>query len=200
MEKSATHTGKYDWRPGVLKTGFTTALKPLTTTKLETVTKVKVTCKGESGSGSITGAKTVGGVVMRFTGCESKAKKCTTAGLAAGEIETKYLEGVLGWDNQPLKKVALDLFPIGKAGPVMEYTCEGSATTTLVGSVLAPVVAGKMLTTATLKFTATAGKQKPERFEGGEQDVLTSVLGEQIGLTLPSTQTNEEAIEVNTTV
>jgi hypothetical protein len=31
-------------------------------------------------------------------------------------------------------------------------------------------------------------------------DVLSSVLGEQFGLTMPSTQTNEEALEVNTTV
>lgn len=197
---SPTRTGKFNWLPGVVKAGFTTALKPSTTAKLETVTKVKVTCKGESGSGLITGTKTVGEVVMKFTGCESKAKKCTTAGLAAGEIETKRLEGGLGWEDKPLKKVALDLFPIGNAGPVVEYACEGGASTTLVGSVLAPVVAGKMVVTATLKFTATAGKQKPERFEGGEQDVLTSVLGEQVGLTLPSRQTDEEAVEVNTAV
>jgi hypothetical protein len=47
-----------------------------------------------------------------------------------------------------------------------------------------------MLTTATLKFTATAGKQKPERFEGGEQDGLTNSLSEQVGLTVGPPQTN----------
>jgi hypothetical protein len=197
---SPTRTGKYNWLPGVAKAGFTTALKPATTATFETVKKVKVVCKGETGSGALTGAKTVGEVVMRFTGCESKAKKCTTAGLAAGEVETKRLEGTLGWQSKPLKKAALDLFPIGNEGPVVEYTCEGSASSTLVGSVIAPVVAGKMAATATFKFTATAGHQKPEQFEGAPQDVLSSVLGEQVGLTVPSVQTFEEAVEVNTTV
>jgi hypothetical protein len=197
---SLTRTGKYNWLPGVVKAGFATSLKPATTATLEATSKAKVTCKGESSSGAITSAKTVGEVVMRFTGCESKAKRCTTAGLLAGEIETKHLEGALGWENSPLKKVALDLFPIGNVGPVAEYTCEGSAPTTLVGSVLAPVAAGKMTATATLKFGETAGKQKPERFEGGALDVLTNIVGEQVGLKLTSTQINEEAVEINTTV
>ncbi len=34
-------------------------------------------------------------------------------------------------------------------------------------------------------------------FEGGVREVLTNQLGEQVGLTLNSTQTNEEAIEIN---
>jgi hypothetical protein len=75
-------------------------------------------------------------------------------------------------------------------------TCSGSAPTTLTGPILAPVSADKMRT-ATLKFTATAGKQKPEHFEAGAKDVLTNALNEQVGLTLASTQTNEEAIEIN---
>ena len=200
LAASPSRTGKFNWLPGVVKSGFTTALKPLTNATLETVGKVKVTCKGESSSGTITGTKTVGEVVIRFTGCESKAKKCTTAGLVAGEIETKRLEGALGWQSKPLKKVALDLFPIGNVGPVVEYTCEGAAATTLVGSVLAPVPVGKMSVTGTLRFTATSGKQKPEQFEGGERDVLSTVLGEQVGLTFGSTQTTEEAVEINTTV
>jgi hypothetical protein len=45
--------------------------------------------------------------------------------------------------------------------------------------------------------TATAGKQKPEHFEGGEKDVLTNALNEQVGLSLTSTQTTEEAVEIN---
>jgi uncharacterized repeat protein (TIGR01451 family) len=200
---SPTHTGKYEWYPGVVKAGFTMVIKPTTKATLETIKKVKVTCTGESSSGEITSVKTVGNVVVKFTGCASGTKKCTTAGLGEGELETKKLEGVLGIERITIKEgketrhVALDLYPVGKTGAFLEYTCTGSAPTTLSGSILAPVTADKMLAAATLKFTATAGKQKPEAFLGGEKDVLTNTLNEQVGLTVGSTQTNEEPVEIN---
>jgi Regulator of chromosome condensation (RCC1) repeat/IPT/TIG domain len=193
----------YEWYPGVVEAGFKTTIKPTTKATLETVKKVKLTCTGETSTGSITGAKAVGNVVVKFTGCVSGTKKCTTVGLAEGELETKTLEGVLGIERITVKEgketrhVALDLYPVGKTGAFLEYTCTGSAPATLSGSILAPVTTDKMLTTATLKFTATAGKQKPEAFLGGEKDVLTNTLNEQVGLTVGSTQTNEEAVEVN---
>lgn len=200
LEKSPTRSGKYEWLPGVVKGGFTTALKGTGKATLETVAKAKVLCTGESGAGSVTGVKAVSAVTFTFTGCETNAKKCTTAGRPAGEIATKPLEGVLGWESKPLARAALDLFPVGKAGPVAEYACEGGPETTLVGSVIAPVAGGKMKASTTLKLVAAAGRQKPESFEGGERDVLTSVLGEQVGLKLTATQSSEEAVEVNTTV
>jgi len=155
-------------------------------------------------AGAITSAKTVGNVIIKFTGCEESAtKKCTTPGLAPGELETKKLEGVLGIESITIKEgketrhVGLDLYPVGKTGPFMEYTCTGRGPTTLTGSIIGPAPADKMFTTATVKHAATAGKQKPERFEGGEKDVLTNALNEQVGLTDTTTQTNEEAFEIN---
>ncbi len=203
LVQSGTKTGQYEWYPGVVKAGFTTTIKPTTKATLETVKKVKVTCTGESGSGAITSAKTVGNVVIKFTGCASGTKKCTTAGLEEGELETKTLEGVLGIERITVKEgketryVALDLYPVGKTGAFLEYTCTGSGPTTLSGSILAPVTADKLLTTATAKYAATAGKQKPEAFEGGEKDVLTNTLDEQVGLAVASTQTYEELVEIN---
>jgi len=199
---SSLQTGEYEWYPGALKAGFTTSLSGLAAT-LETVNRVKVTCNSESGIGAITSAETVGNVVIKFRGCESATKKCTTAGLAEGELETKKLEGVLGIESITIKEgketrhVGLDLYPVGKTGALIEYTCTGSAPTTLTGSIIGPVPADKMFTTATVKHAATAGKQKPERFEGGEKDVLTNALNEQVGLTDTATQTNEEAFEIN---
>ena len=153
QEASATHAGKFEWYPWVVKARFKTVIKPTTTATLESVSKVKVTCTGESSSGEITA-----------------------------------------------RHIALDLYPVGRTGPFLGYTCNGSGPATLSGSVLAPGTAGKMLTTATLKFTATAGKQKPESFEGGEPYLLLSSLFEEVGLTVASTQANEEAIEINTAV
>jgi hypothetical protein len=206
LVESATHTGKFEWHPGVVKTGFTTAIVPATTAILETVNKAKVTCTGESGSGAITGSKTVGSLVIKFTSCESAGAKCTTSGLAEGELQTTTLEGTLGIERTTVKEgketlhVAVDLYPVGKTGPFLEYTCSGSSPTTLSGSVIAPVTADKMLKTTSLKFTAIAGRQKPESFEGAPPDFLTNSLFEEVGLTRASTQTNEEAIEINTAV
>jgi phospholipase C len=202
VEASITETGKYEWYPGVASARFTTMIKEGVAT-LETVRKVKVSCNGESTAGEYSGPKEVANVVVKFTGCNSLGEKCTTPGLAEGELETKKLDGVLGMESitfkegREIRHVALDMFPSGKTGPFMEYACAGSAPTTLTGSILAPVTADRMLTTATLKFTATAGKQKPEAFLGGEKDVLTNTLSDQVGLTVGSTQTNEEAVEIN---
>jgi hypothetical protein len=205
QQESATHTGKFEWYPGVVKTGFRTTIKPATTATLEAVNRVKVTCSGESSAGVISGPKTVAGLVISFTGCESGSQKCTTAGLAEGELESSSLEGVLAIERITFKEgkevrhIALEIHPAGRAGPFVEYTCGGGAPTTLGGSLIAPVSSGKMLTTATLKFTATAGRQKPERLEDGVPEVLTNSLGEQVGLSVASTQTNEEPVEINPT-
>ena len=203
LVKSTTKVSKYEWVPGVLRAGFHMGIKPATTATLESVNKVKVTCTGENETGTITSPKIVENVTIRFTACESVGKKCTTAGLAEGELETKKLEGVLGTESITIKAgketshVALDLYPPGNTGPFMEYMCTGSAPVTLTGSLIGPVPADKMFTTGTVKYAETSGKQKPERFEGGEKDVLTNGLSEQVGLKVTDTETNEEAFEIN---
>ncbi len=205
--ESTSATGNYEWTRGVLAPGFTTSLKAGTTVKLESATsKEKVTCTGESGGGEITGAKTVGSVTLSFTGCESLGGKCTTAGAAAGELQSATLEGTLGVEKLTEKAgketlhAALALYPLGHSGPLIEYTCETSGVTVLDGSLVAPVVGGKTAKTTTFKLAASAGKQKPESFEGGLREVLTNSLNEQVGISFTATQTNEEAVEVNTVV
>jgi hypothetical protein len=203
LVKSETNSGPYEWDSGVVKAGFATHLKEGVGT-FETVAKVKVTCITELGTGQISGAHHVVGVTVRLTGCESATHKCTTPGLAEGELETKGLEGAIGWENKALKKIALDLYPVGKAGPFMEYRCVGGVPTTITGSLLVPVTVDKMLVTRTVKYAETTGKQKPERFEGEPVDVLTASLNgeafEQLGEKATLTQTNEEAVEINAVV
>jgi FG-GAP repeat len=201
--KSETKTGKYEWLPGVVKAGFTTALKEGVVT-FETVKKVKTTCKTENGSGEYVTSQEVANVVLKLTGCESAGQKCTTAGLLEGELETKKLEGRLGWEVKSTKKVALDLFPVGKTGPFLEYTCTGGVALTVEGSILVPVLVDKMATTSAVKYKATAGKQKPEHFEGEPNDVLTStpdgLTFEALGETATLSETAEEPIEINAVV
>jgi hypothetical protein len=199
----------FEWEPGPgPKAKFTTAIKALTVATLETVTKKLIVCTGQTSTGEYIGRKTVGNVVITFTGCEMAGSKCTGAGAEEGEVITNTLEGVLGIEKTstegPAKnKIAQDLFPVGEEGALLEFSC-GSTPVSVRGSVLSPVKANKMLSTATLKYAATAGKQKPEKFEGLPKDVLETSFGEaafdQSGLKLTTIQTSEEKIEINTVV
>jgi hypothetical protein len=133
---------------------------------------------------------------------------CTSAGAAQGEVTTATLEGALGIEKTsidgPLKnKIAMDLFPVGQTGPLMKFSC-GPTVVSVTGSVLNPVKSNTMLLSATLKYAASTGKQKPEGFEGLPRDVLETEFGEaaaeQTGLKLTTIQTNDEKIEINTVV
>jgi hypothetical protein len=195
--------GSFEWLPGVVNKGFTTSAGE---TKLQTVSKAKVTCASESGSGKYSGPKKVTGVSMAFTGCVGPgAAKCTTAGAGEGELVTKPLEGELGVisegfaNGKEFRKVGLDLFPVGHAGSFIEFNCGGTAQV-IRGSVIGTVTSGKMSLALTQAFKAAKGKQVPDRFEGEPVDVLESSTGggafEQDGLTLKATQKSEEAVEV----
>lgn len=117
------------------------------------------------------------------------------------------LEGVLGvttlYPNSSKNKIGLDLYSVGKTGPILEFSCEFN-TVSVRGSVIVPVKANKMSQTQTLKFKASKGKQKPERFVEEPKDILEASFNgepfEQTGLTLTATQTNEEKVEVNSVV
>ena len=198
--------GSDEWAPGVLKTGFTTKLAAGSAT-LETLARTKVTCTGETSGGSYTGNGGIGGVVLTLTGCERSGQRCSSTGAQAGEVVSSALEGVLGVEKLGAgaaeNKIALDLFPAGRTGPVMEFACAAN-TVSIRGSVIVPVTAGTMSLTRPLRFAASKGRQKPESFAGGPSDVLEQSLNggayEQVGLTLSSTQTSEEKLEVNPVV
>jgi hypothetical protein len=202
--RSATHTGKYEWEEGVENGALTFPLKTAPVV-LEGVNRTKLTCTGESGIGQVTGRKTIGEVVLTLSGCESGGQPCTTSGLGSGEIRTASLEGQLGVDSatevsgNEVLHLGIDLFPVGRSGPVLAYACGGEEQV-LSGSVIAPVVSNRMAISSALKFTQAAGLQKPEAFEGGARDVLTSAFGEQHGLSLSTTLIAAEAIEINAAI
>ena len=194
--------GKFDWEPGAVKNKFAGLGGAAT---LETVNKVKVTCKAEASSGEFTSAKTAGNVIVKFTGCEALEFKCKSPGAAEGEIVVNPIAATLRWENATKTKVAIDLVP--QAGEVfVEFGC-GPVPVVVKGSVMTNLPANKVETVFEEKFTAKVGKQKPEYYftSTGEkvQDVLFSKIGgsaplEQAGQTIINTQTDEEALEVNT--
>ena len=191
--------GSYEWLPGAVKNKFKTTGGVGT---LQTVSGVAVTCKTQESGGEFNSAKTVTGVVVRFTSCESAGLKCATAGAKEGEIVTNPLEGKIGVENKLKHKLALDLFPTSADGGLyVTFNCGVALHITVGGSVLVNVASDKMLSTLTLKYTAKTGHQKPEHFEGEPNDVLLSSINggkvEQSGITITSTQTGEEPLEAN---
>jgi hypothetical protein len=206
---SCTSSGKsdsYEWSRGVVKAGFTTKLASGSAT-LQTVKGSKLTCAGETSGGSYTSDKTVGGVVLRLTGCALAGQQCASAGAGAGEIVSSSLEGALGVEelgaSESKNKLGLDLSPVGGGGSVMEFSC-GPTSVTVRGSVIVPVRSNKMALSSKLEFKASKGRQKPESFVGEPDDVLEASFAgapfEAVGLTLASTQMSEEDVEVNSTV
>ncbi len=194
--------GKYEWEPGAVKNKFTGVGGAAT---LETVNKVKVTCKAEASSGEFTSPKTAGNVDVKFTGCEALEYKCKSPGAGEGEIVVNPISATLRWEDATKKKVAIDLVP--QTGEVfVEFGC-GPVPVVVRGSVMTNLTANKIETVFDEKFTAKVGKQKPEYYytATGEKvkDVLFSKIGgsaplEQAGQTITNTQTDEEALEVNT--
>ena len=202
--------GSYEWESGAVKHKFTTTGGVGT---LLTLNGTSVTCKTEESGGEYNSPKTVSGVVVRFTSCESGGFLCGTAGAKEGEIVTNPLEGKIGIEKRafvggkevPIKnKIAFDLFPTAADGGLyVTFNCSAALHITVGGSVLVPIkTANKMLSTLELKYSAKGGKQKPENFEGEPTDVLISEINgkhpEQSGITITSKQVGEEPLEVNT--
>jgi hypothetical protein len=196
--------GNYQWFPGVVKTKFTTAIKPTTIATLETVGGTKITCTGETSTGEYTGLKTIGKMVAKFTGCETNKLKCESAGAGVGNIDTSPLGGPIGFETivEPASKDHLASELHSESGNIAEFECAGLKVV-VKGSVLHKITANAMKLTATEKFTASKGKQKPEHFAGGvpkEHILETSTNGgpfEQSGQTITSILTNEEKVEAN---
>jgi hypothetical protein len=194
--------GKFEWEPGAVKNKFTGVGGVGT---LETVKKVKVTCKTEAANGEFTSPKTVGNIEVKFSGCVSTGFKCTSAGAAEGEIVTNLLSGKLVWENTLKTKVAIDLVP-QSTELFVEFAC-GPANVKVKGSVMTNIPVDVVKTVFTQKFTAKTGKQKPEYYYTASlekiKDVLFSKLGgpaaefEQAGQTITNNQTDEEPLELN---
>jgi hypothetical protein len=200
----------FEWYPAfgaskpLEKAGFATKLKPETIATLEAVAGSKIICKGETSGGKYTGDKTVGGIVLKFTACEAAGGKCNSAGKGAGEVTWNELGGVLGiWKAGETKlqdKAAISLKPT-TGEELVEFSCGGLAIK-VKGSLLLPVPANAMKLNATVKLTAPKGKQKPEKFVEGPQEVpeckFAAAPYEKCGLTLTLIQTNEEKVEAST--
>jgi hypothetical protein len=190
--------------------------------------KTKIVCKTQSSEGEITGNKTAIATKIVFGGCESSGAKCKGGATAVeGEIQVNDLSGVLGVEKfgynkekkivEPAKTKLANEFTPTAGEEFTHFEC-ASLKVTVRGHVLNPLTANKMLKSATVKFVASGGNQKPEHFSEsinletgketfGPELVLEAkfeqfkvVPFEESGQTLTTVQTNEEAVEANAAI
>jgi hypothetical protein len=205
-EAERAKKGKYTWLPGAVKKKFTSTGGAGI---LETVGGSRVECKTESSTGEFKESnKEEAGVVVTFTGCIALGAPCTSSGKNSGELVTNELEATVGWENKALKKTDVELFPAKSvtSGLFIEFNCQG-LTVKVKGAVLVPIKNDKMTETETLKFKATKGKQKPEKWEeSNSPEILESAFSnvghgfEQAGQTITATIKAEEKLELNAVV
>jgi hypothetical protein len=208
LEAKEIKTASYEWVPGAAKTKFTSTGG---VGVLETVGNAGVECSGEKSDGEFEPGnnKEETGIFVTFTGCKAEGLPCTSAGHAAGELETNELEGLVGWENKLKKKTALELHPAKSvtSGLFIEFECSGLVIK-VRGNVLVPVKNDSMVESTELKFVAKGGKQKPEKWEenSGKQILeasfsnISAGLYEQAGQTITSVVKGEEKLELNTFV
>lgn len=198
LVKSPTDSGRYEWEPLAANVPFTLSGGGAT---LETASRTKLTCAATTAHGEYTGTAEVANLSIELSGCESSGHRCTSPGLSLGQLESKTLEGALGWEEEASMKVALDLYPVAHTGALLEYRCVGGAPVTVSGSVLVPVKVDEMESTSTLRYRAKDGIQVPEQLEGEANETLTASLNgevdEPIGLKATLTLVNQEAVEIN---
>ena len=132
------------------------------------------TCKASTVEGQITGAKTVGKVVVKLTGCLEPGfdSECETGG-KPGEIQLNELTGELGYTNKSTKAVGLDLEP-ASGELLVTFQCPGDLSNVkLKGAIIGRIVqTNKIATTEVLQYKASGSKQEFTRFEGGATDAL----------------------------
>jgi hypothetical protein len=204
---------KYEWYPAfgggrpLAKTHFTLAIKATTEATFETlITRSKLTCTGETGSGELIANK-LSRLALTFTGCRGQGE----AAHCKGTWTTGPMERVLGVEKTstegPIKnKIAAWLYPEG--GEAEGPSIGQCGSLGVSGGVLNHVASNSMQASTTIKYAQKAGRQKPEEFEGGlphvllffEENSFGEGWQEQAGLALTMIQTNEEKVEVNSTV
>jgi hypothetical protein len=138
-----------------------------------------VTCSGDTSAGEITGAMSVGKIVVDFAGCKSTGSggsNCTiksTNTSTPGLIRTNTLRGLLGNTSEAKSGAGLDLAP--EAGTTFVGLAETACTpaTNVTGSIVGEVTPLETLqTTGKLIFSATGKKQVIQTFGdlAGEQE------------------------------
>jgi hypothetical protein len=140
---------------------------------LETVGRLKGTCKADTGGGEITGPKSLL-IKLTWTGCKQAGSNCQNTS-TAGVIVTETLAGTLGYVSLKPKVVGIDLTSATGA-PALNFTCGEDETVQVFGSVIGRVPFAKQ--PIEFKLAQKEGHQRITQLLGGPLDVpMASLLG-----------------------
>jgi hypothetical protein len=193
--KPARGKGSYDWHRGA---GAASGFKGvLSSPSLQTTgpDRLAITCASGQSEGRFAGTHALAVTSLRLLGCTDSSSPgvksdCQTTGSANGEIVAAQLAGEVGFVAQSRKRatVGVDLAPTSgpnlasfECGGASESTGKGSGAGTpmeLQGSVIGEIATINAMTASdVIAYQASAGRQVPERLEGGLTDVLTALVG-----------------------
>lgn len=152
----------------------------------------KINCTKDSDEGLIGGKKSVGELLITFSGCKLElfGIECKSKGAKPEEIMTVKLRGTFGYINKSTKLVGIKLEPeSGTEFTQGEVECVGTkvkVTGSLIG-VVSPV--NTKSTSGTIELTASGSKQAHELIEIGEKD--------ETGVKLKASLNGEPAMEAS---
>ncbi len=174
--KANASTGKYEWEPGLVKTGLTLTGKYEYFNFATSPYSYSMDCLLPHGTASLSGPDAISGLVIHSSECKEETTGlpiCTTPGLGSGETKTTALSGEFGYITRSPVKVGLALnAPEGE--PFIDAGCPGL--TSLWGGVITNDTKANVMGTSTVliyKITKKVGFQQYTHFEGEPQDILT---------------------------
>ncbi len=217
-KESASSDGKYEWSPGPgTETEFESpgTLEPAT---LETTTGKKIACANSKQDGEFLGAKTAKTELSLYEcteaasgePCQSLRLEETPPTAQEGTILSLPLEAELGQVSGGSKPKVGWAFKAKTGGDLFSFECgkttgEGTKVS-IEGSFIGVVskVVDRMGEEGDMRYSAHAGKQSPEAFEGGSPDTLTATFvsptlqssSEQIGYIASEEQSLSEPLEI----
>jgi hypothetical protein len=136
------------------------------------------TCSSAQNTGKVTSPTEVTNVVIRFIGCTTLGKKCTTPGAKAGEIKTNPLRGTLGYISLAGVEVGIDLAAEGETD-ISDANCEGLERDLVSGSIIGRQTGDINVLSkgSSWNFAVNGeGVQEIRKFEGGPVDVLEELV------------------------
>lgn len=217
-KESSAADGKYEWNPGPgAETEFESpgTLEPVT---LETATGKKIACANSKQDGEFLGAKTAKTEISLYEckeaaggePCQSLRPEETPPTAQEGTILSLPLEAELGQVSKGSEPVVGWAFKAKTGNDLFVFECgktTGAGTkVSIEGSFIG--VVSKIVDRAgeedRMRYTAHAGKQTPEAFEGGSPDTLTASFvspslqssSEQIGYIAGEEQSLSEPLEI----
>jgi hypothetical protein len=173
---SGTHEGKYELKEGI---GTKPTIKGKSGHAELESSLGSVSCTSSKSIGQLETPTHIGQIHVAYKGCTSGGKKCSSAGAAAGTIETKELKGDLGYLNKAAHEAGVLIRPVG-AGNLAEFSCEGLQIETKGGVIgqATPVNEFTKLGELTFKKSGSA-KQEFTKFEGesASHELETTFVG-----------------------